>query len=500
MASFDPIDYDPIDPVDRQDRPFAQRGLLLVFLTLGLIVATMILAPTLADRIGYNFEAGRARAAAEALEGLDEAGTISRASALFRLASQAVKPSVVNVRAERLGIPQGPGNGFGRRDQRFTAGSGSGVVIDKDQGFIVTNHHVIDGADEIVVRLGGRTLKASLVGSDQKTDLAVIQVQVKLPAEAAWGDSEKLDIGDWVLAIGSPFELDQTVTAGIVSATGRGGLPLPAGSYQDFIQTDAAINPGNSGGPLINLRGEIVGINTAILSETGIAQGVGLSISSKFARQIVEQLISQGRVVRGYLGVRIRDVEGPDLKGSGLEEPTGALIEDVVSGGPADQAGLLPQDIIVMIGDEPVTDSDSLRNRTITLPLGETSALTIYREGRRQTIDVVIEAMPVLLDLGLIVVDPDELRAAGFLDQAIPGLNRRRPDRRPVILDVMPGSPAAFANLQRGWRLTHVDEVPIPSLEVLNDVAAARYQPDKGLALRVQTLDGELQNIVISAR
>jgi len=355
---------------------------------------------------------------------------------------------------------------------------------------------VIKGGDAIEVRLGRRRFSASLVGSDEKTDLAVLQVRGDLRAEATWGDSDQLDIGDWVLAIGSPYGLDRSVTAGIVSAVGRGDVPLFSSDlYQDFIQTDAAINPGNSGGPLINLKGEVVGINTAILSESGGYQGIGLAISSSMSREIVDQLIDKGRVVRGYLGVSIRNVSPQDIENTGLDKPRGARVEQVVPGSPADRAGLQAGDIIIAIADEPIDDSSSLRNRTMTLPINESVPVTLYRGDQKQSLDVNIGEMPVLLELGLVVTEgPPENAPAEMIAQMA-----GTPEDDLFIAGVQPGSPAAQAGLRPFLRITAVGEpgASVGSLEDLNKVAKARYQPDRGLVLEVTTPDGRAARVRI---
>jgi len=490
MASFEPIDFDPNAPPPRPDTPPVRRSFILILLILLFAVTLVYGIPYMAEQIGYRYEVGRARAATEALEQLDEDEVIQRASALFRLASTKVQPAVVNVRTSRLTLPQDFQNNQG--PMRLPLGAGSGVVIDKDRGYVVTNYHVIKDADRVSVRLGRRELDARVVGSDEKTDLAVLQVEGRLDAEASWGDSNKVDIGDWVLAIGNPYEFDRTVTAGIVSATGRGNLPLfPNDFYQDFIQTDAAINPGNSGGPLIDLNGDVIGINTAIVSEDGGHQGIGLAISSTLARQVVEQLIEEGRVIRGYIGVTVRDVGPNEFREIGLKKPEGAWVETVLPGGPADRAGLRPGDIVLAIDGEPIKDMNALRTRTFTLPVEESVPVRILRNGEEQELDVTIDAMPVLLDLGLFV---SEFR----LEDLDPELLERlpdRPERLLIIQNVQPGTPADRAGLQRGLRLTGVftanGTVPVDTLEELNELAAARYNPQDGLTLQIETPDGQ---------
>ncbi|CAN5915591.1 hypothetical protein BH23PLA1_BH23PLA1_33540 [soil metagenome] len=485
MASFDPIDFDPNAPPPRETTPPIRRGFVVVLFVLLFAAGLVYGIPYVAERVGYRYEVGRSRAATEALILLDEEGVVNRASALFRLASTRVQPAVVNVRTSRMGRgmmlgPQGP-EGQGPGADQMPLGMGSGVVIDAKRGYIVTNHHVIQDADAIVVRLGRREISASLVGTDPKTDLAVLQVSAGLSAEAAWGDSDEMDICDWVLAIGSPYELDRTVTVGIVSATGRGNIPLMADTYQDFIQTDAAINPGNSGGPLINLNGEVIGINTAILSETGGYQGIGLAISSALARRVVDQLIEKGRVMRGYIGVSIRDVLPEDARDLRLPEPRGAQVLGVEPGSPADRAGLEAGDVIISINEQPVEDASGLRNRTFALPIDAEVPIVIYRRGERSTLGVTIAEMPILLDLGLQVVEVPR------------GQPRRRPgapDSELIIEGVLPGTPAARARLMPKMRIVAVGPVPVETKEQLNTVIASRYNSDEGVTLQIQTPDG----------
>jgi serine protease Do len=274
------------------------------------------------------------------------------------------------------------------------------VIIDKQNGYIVTNNHVVKDADHILVRLSqGTEVSARLVGADPKTDLAVIQVKADLKVAAAWGDSDKLDIGDWVLAIGSPFALDHTVTSGIISATGRNNLMLPQmveGAYMDFLQTDAAINPGNSGGPLVDLAGKVIGINTAILSgsDAGGFQGIGFAIPSNMAKRVAEGLIKNGKIVRGYLGVRIQPVTAALAKTFQLPEARGALVSDVQPDSPAARAGIQAGDVIVKILDKDIPDPQTLRNVTAGLAVGSKVNLTYFREGKPTTVEVTIGQMP----------------------------------------------------------------------------------------------------------
>ena len=295
MSSIEPESRDDFTeiPPPRPTTPPVRRGFLWVLLLLTLLTAVVYGVPYMLDQIGYAYENGRARAASEALAKLDQGGTLARASELFRLATHAVSPAVVHIRTQSFGKSGG-------------MNLGSGVVIDRDRGLIVTNQHVVRDADLIVIRAGRTEMNGEIVGQDPKTDLAVVRVKGSLPMAARWADSEKLEAGDWVLAIGSPFGLERTVSAGIVSATSRNNLGVVAAdAYEDFIQTDVAINPGNSGGPLVDLQGHVVGINTAIsmVAPDQGNQGIGFAISSALARRVVDQLIKSGKVVRAYLGI-----------------------------------------------------------------------------------------------------------------------------------------------------------------------------------------------------
>ena len=260
---------------------------------------------------------------------------------------------------------------------------GSGVIIDKAKGYVVTNYHVVKDAERIMVRLGpGDDVPARLVGADPKTDLAVLQVRATLKVQAEWGDSDQLDIGDWVLAIGSPLGFDHSVTAGIVSATERNDVRIA--DYESFIQTDAAINPGNSGGPLINLAGKVVGINTAIISQTGGYEGIGLAIPSSLARRVVEGLIKDGKVIRGYLGVVIEPLNAETARKLKLPDNRGVLISRVQPGSPAAASGLKRGDVIVKLANREVSDPAELRILTAGLDVGAQVPLVFYREGQRR--------------------------------------------------------------------------------------------------------------------
>jgi serine protease DegS len=276
--------------------------------------------------------------------------------------------------------------------QRLESSLGSGVIISAE-GYVLTNNHVIDGADEIQVALNdGRSVPAKVVGTDPDTDLAVLKVNLPdLPA-IVFARSEDLRVGDVVLAIGNPFGVGQTVTQGIVSATGRQQLGIS--TFENFIQTDAAINPGNSGGALINTAGQLVGINTAIFSRSGGSQGIGFAIPASLAKQVMEQILEQGRVVRGWLGIEAQDITPALAESFDLQIHRGAIVAGVYPGSGAAQAGLLPGDIVTAVGDKPVEDARAAMNITASLQPGTRVDLAVLRHGRTLRLHATIGERP----------------------------------------------------------------------------------------------------------
>ncbi|MEE8188125.1 MAG: DegQ family serine endoprotease [Kiloniellales bacterium] len=272
------------------------------------------------------------------------------------------------------------------QERRKASSLGSGFIIDSS-GYVVTNQHVIDGADEITVRLADDILlKATLVGSDKKTDLALLKVETDKPLPAtSWGDSEKTRIGDWVIAIGNPFGLGGSVSAGIVSARQR---DINSGPYDDFIQTDAAINRGNSGGPMFNLDGEVVGVNTAIFSPSGGSIGIGFAIPSALARNVIAQLREHGEVRRGWLGVRIQTVTEELAEGLRLGDPRGALVASVSEGGPAEKAGIQQGDVVLRFDGRKVTDMRKLPRMVAETPIGKDVDVVVWRKGKEVALKV----------------------------------------------------------------------------------------------------------------
>ena len=269
---------------------------------------------------------------------------------------------------------------------------GSGVIVSED-GYIVTNNHVIEKAEEIKVLLSNKKdYKATLIGADPKTDIAVIKIDAKGLTALPWGDSNRLKVGEIVFAIGNPFGLNQTVTMGVISAVGRANVGIA--DYEDFIQTDAAINPGNSGGALINARGELIGINTAILSRTGGYQGIGFAVPSSMARQVMDSLVKYKKVVRGWLGVSIQEVTSDLAEEFGVMDLKGALVSGVMKGSPADKAGIKQGDVILQYNDKVVEDTGHLRNMVSQTPIGTKVKVKLLRQKKEVEVEVLIAELP----------------------------------------------------------------------------------------------------------
>jgi serine protease Do len=482
MASFNPQEhgFGFDEPPPRPTTPPVRRGFLIVLLVLGLAALIVRGVPYVAERTGYAWEAGRSRAAVEALEKLDKAGVVGQSSALFRLAVTAVSPAVVNVQSQRQrrgaeGVPGLPLGGNLLTPGFQSNELGSGVVIDKDRGYIVTNYHVVKEAERILVRLGpGNDVPGRLLGADPQTDLAVLQVRAPLKVQAEWGDSEQLDIGDWVLAIGSPLGFDHSVTAGIVSATERNDVRIA--DYESFIQTDAAINPGNSGGPLINLAGKVVGINTAIITQSGGYEGIGLAIPSVLAKRVVEGLIKEGKVVRGYLGVMIQPLSAEMARTLRLPDNHGALISQVQPGGPADSVGLRKDDVIVMLGGHEVSSPDELRILTANLDVGAKVPVEVFRDGQSKTFQVTIDELPEI----------PEIVYLGFSVSEIPGAEGKGGAIQ--VTKVLPESPAFKAGLRPGMKILAVGRRPVRSLAEFRAMVRG-HDPERGIPLVILGAD-----------
>ncbi|MWJ26842.1 Do family serine endopeptidase [Halomonas sp. ZH2S] len=277
--------------------------------------------------------------------------------------------------------------------QRMLSSLGSGVIVSQD-GYVLTNHHVISGADEIQVALrDGRETLAEVIGTDPESDLAVLRIPLESLPSITLADSTAVAVGDVALAIGNPFGVGQTVTMGIISATGRNHLGLNA--YEDFIQTDAAINPGNSGGALVNAEGALVGINTAIFSRSGGSQGIGFAIPANLAHSILDELVTQGRVIRGWLGIEAQALSRELAASFGLRVPQGVIVSSVVEGGPAAEAGLQPGDVLLEVDGRPIMDAPTTMSEVASIPPGTTLPLTVVRNGERLQITLEVGERPV---------------------------------------------------------------------------------------------------------
>ena len=375
-------------------------------------------------------------------------------------------------------------------------GLGSGFITTKD-GYILTNNHVVANADKIKVTLADeREFDAKIVGTDPKTDVAVIKIEADNLPVANLGDSNKIEVGDWAIAIGNPYGLSQTVTAGIISAEGRANIGI--NDYEDFIQTDAAINPGNSGGPLVNIESEVIGINTAIFSRSGGYQGIGFAIPINMAKSVMESLITQGKVVRGWLGVMIQPVTQEIARRFELKEATGTLVGDVLKGGPAEKAGIKRGDVIITFDGVSIDGPNTLRNVVAATKVGKEVPVVVIRDGKEQTIQVKIGEQPsdmqasaatpskVVTKFGLSVQEltPEIAKQLGYSG-----------DKGVVISDVEPGSPAAEAGLRRGDLIKEINRNPIESLDDYNQTMAS-VEKDKSFLVLIRRGENTLYVVV----
>jgi serine protease Do len=428
----------------------------------------------------------------------------------FSALADTVSPAVVHIRVEKTVKSGGPaagpfgggeqspdffGHRFGpqRRPDFKQPGLGSGFIIDRD-GYIVTNNHVVDGADTIKVVLKDETeYPAKVIGRDPLTDIALIKIdaQGNLPT-VPLGSSDDLKVGEWVTAIGSPFGLQYTVTAGIVSAKGRA---IGSGPYDNFIQTDASINPGNSGGPLINMNGEVVGINTMIIAG---GQGIGFAIPIDMVKGIVTQLKTDGQVTRGWLGVTIQDLKGDLAEYYGLKGKTGVLVAGVVPGDPADQAGIKPKDVIIDVNGQAVTTSRDLTGLAANLGVGDKAEVTILRNGESKTLDVQIGKRPLTMasvsgnsqkkkegEYGFSVTDltPEMARRYNLEDTS--GV---------MVVGVAPKGKADAAGIQQGDLIIEINHQNVDSVQDFKNLFD-RYKTADGIYLLVKRMKAGLMVI-----
>jgi serine protease Do len=484
-----------------------------IVLGLALFVATGLLVLTGADRPTLLKEKARPPVAdsnTAALRALGES---------FGEIAERVGPSVVTVYSEKVvklrqpdfSFPFGGDSPFRwffgdedspqprprqprPREYKFSqSGLGSGIIIDKD-GHILTNNHVVNDVNEIKIILADkREFPAEVVGTDPKTDLAVIKIKGKVPHDlpaAELGDSDAVRVGDWVLAIGAPFGYVQTLTHGIISAKGRTGVGPDDGNYEDFLQTDAPINPGNSGGPLVNLRGEVVGINSAIATSVGQFAGVGFAIPINMARDVMNELVKTGKVRRGFLGIIIQNVDEDLARQFGLSDNNGALVSQVTKDSPAGKAGVKVGDIILRYNGKKIEDTRHLRNLVAATAPNEKVEVTVFRDGKERAFQVSVgelapgkaeaegeseEAKSASSDLGLGVAPLTAASAKQY--------NLDENDKGVVVTDVDEASPAADAELRPGDFITEVDRQPVTTVDEFREALAKAKGKDSLLIL-----------------
>jgi serine protease Do/serine protease DegQ len=405
-----------------------------------------------------------------------------------------VAPAVVNIRVSQTVRSQSPyGDEMFRRffglpdfegGSREVASAGSGVIVDADNGYILTNHHVVEGADKIQISLfNDDSLDAEIVGSDAATDIAVLKVEPDSLVDLPIGDSDQVEVGDFVIAIGNPFGLGHTVTSGIVSALGRTGISR--NGYEDFIQTDASINPGNSGGALVNMRGELVGINSAIVSRTGGNVGIGFAVPSEIARSIMRQILDFGEVRRGLLGVSIQTIDTESAKALGAEVESGALVSAIEPGSAAEAAGLRVDDIIVKVNDKKIDNSRELANAIGLKGSGEMVDIEFVREGKTRKVRATLGQRTITQSSGS-DIHPG-LQGARFATSSASATGGVE------VTEVEPGSAAAQRGLRSGDVIIAVNRQQVQNLQQLQEIADANrilfllvQRGDRSLMLQIR--------------
>ncbi len=424
---------------------------------------------------------------------------LSKLSSSLSEVSSRVSPSVVNISTTMTVTAQETpfgelfndpffrrffGTPFGPEQKYRTTALGSGVIVSKD-GYILTNNHVVKNAEKIkVILYDKRQYDARVIGTDPKTDLAVIKIDEKNLPAIKIGNSDRLRVGDVVLAIGNPFGLSHTVTMGIVSAVGRSNIGLA--DYEDFIQTDAAINPGNSGGALVNAKGELVGINTAIFSKSGGYMGIGFAIPSNMAKAVMESIIKYGKVIRGWLGVTIQNITPEIAKHLGIKANKGALVTDVVKGSPADSAGLKRGDLIVEYNGNPVNNTTELRNMVAQTRPGKIVELKVIRDGREITMTVTIGELPEKLAEAGTPAHENILKGV-YVQNLTPQIREELSipsDVQGVVVTNVDEDSPAYGILRRGDVITEVNRREIKDTKDFEN-ALSRTKPDESVLLLV---------------
>lgn len=366
-------------------------------------------------------------------------------------------------------------------------GLGSGVIVDSEKGYIVTNNHVVEDADELKVTLGDkREFDGKIVGTDPQTDIAIIKVEGKDLPFAKLGDSDTIKVGQWAIAIGNPFGLSQTVSIGVISATGRANVGVA--QYEDMIQTDAAINPGNSGGPLVNIRGEVIGINTAIFTRTGGYQGIGFAIPINMVKSVMKDLVEKGKVTRGWLGVAIQDVDPALAKSFNVTTTEGVLITDVQDNSPAKEAGFERGDIVMEYDGKSIRDVNHLRNVVAQTEVGKKVKVKVIRDGKEKEVLVKIGEQPA----ELFATGPGALPSERELGMTVQNLTEELADRLGiedksgvVVTEVQPGSPAATSDIREGDLIKEVNRKKVGNVAEFKK-ALSEGDQEKGILVLVK--------------
>ena len=502
---------------NRKSNPLTLVTMIALIVIGGVAAKTL---PYVVSRLSYAAEVGRAAAAREQL------AVATELSGAFNYAAKALRPSVVSIRSmqtiEAQGSDRDPLQNVPEEFRRFfdddslerflkpgpprgsiQRGMGSGVIISED-GYILTNNHVVRDADAVTVTMSDeRDHKATIVGTDAATDLAVLKIEAAGLVAAPLGNSDDIEVGDWVLAIGSPMGLDQTVTAGIISAKGRSNVRIT--EFENFIQTDAAINPGNSGGPLVNVQGEVVGINTAIASRTGGNMGIGFAIPSNMAIQVKDAILQNGKVERGWMGAAIQDLTDELANSFGLDSKQGVLIGDVIANGPAAKAGMRAGDVVVELNGKPVKSANELRNSVAALRPGSEARLSIVRDNQSLAIDItignrsnlknMIERRGAAPSTDPAMQDEDEL---GVTVQTLtPELAARLKvdgnQQGVVVTDVSPGGLGQIGGLGRGDIIIAVGNTKVTDAD---GFLAAVAKEDLQQGIRLQAMRDGLRRFV----
>jgi serine protease Do len=428
-------------------------------------------------------------------------GEILETGKAFSEIVRVVSPAVVNISTTKVVMRErgaqffdffddffSPYNDFGLPKQWKEQSMGSGVIVSKD-GYIITNNHVISDAENIRVTLfDNRSFEAEVVGSDPKTDMAVVKIAADGLPVIPWGDSDKLQVGEFVLAIGNPFSLSHTVTMGIISAVGRANVGIA--DYEDFIQTDAAINPGNSGGPLVNTKGEIIGINTAIFSRSGGYQGIGFAVPSSTARSIMEQLLKEGKVVRGWVGVTIQELTPELAERFGSKAYGGVLVGDVTKESPAEHAGIKRGDIILEFGGKAVSNTSNFRNMAAQSRPGTKVPVKLLRNGREFSSALTVSEHPRELAETQHKPPSGHIKRNAFSGLSVSGLSKDilrqlgigADEKGVVVVDVAVGSPAEESGIRRGDVIQEMDGETIRNINDFERLSS-RKMPEETVLL-----------------